>query len=40
MMTHNDKVKEVYTAELEMNERRYNRNSLIGEELKIKIVLE
>jgi len=40
MMTHNDKVKEVYTTELEMNERRYNRNFLIGEELKIKIVLE
>jgi hypothetical protein len=40
MMTHNDKVKGVYTTELEMNERRYNRNPSIGEESKIKIVLE
>lgn len=40
MMTHNDKVKELYTTELEMYERRYNRNPSIGEELKIKIVLE
>jgi len=40
MITHNDKVKEVYTTELEVNERRYNRNPSIGKELKIKIVLE
>ena len=39
-MTHNDKVKELYTTELEMNEHRYNRNPSIVEELKIKIVLE
>jgi hypothetical protein len=40
MMTHNDKVKEVFTTELGMNERRYNRNPVIGEKLKIKIILE
>jgi len=40
MMMHNDKVKEVCTAELEMNDCRYDRNPLIGEELKMKIVLE
>jgi hypothetical protein len=38
MMTHNDKVKEVYTTELEMSEGRYHMNPVIGEELKIKVV--
>ena len=30
---HNDKVKEVYTTEMEINEFTYDRNSSIGEEL-------
>jgi hypothetical protein len=39
-MTHNDRVKEVFTTELGMNEHRYNRNPVIEEELKIKVVIE